>query len=248
MIISNCKFCNSEIIKKNKPAAVFCNKICKTKWQRTQKPVSREWLIQKYTVEKLSSYEIAKLVNRNPKRVYEWLVNEGIETRTRAETLSKNAYGHLIKSGKVDAPFKGQKRSPEFCEKLKIAKQNSKQYRPSGKDHWAFGRKGNLSPAWKGGVSPLRQSVYFSDEWKAAKKIALSRDGYKCKKCNCGVVRKIKHNKSSWNLCLHHIKSFAEFPEERCNSDNLVTLCETCHYWVHSRENINSEYIIRKNS
>jgi hypothetical protein len=134
----------------------------------------------------------------------------------------------------------------EFCKKLKTAKKNSDQYRPSGKNHWAYGRKGELASNWKGGVSPIRQLVYFSDEWKSAKKVALIRDGYKCQKCKCGAIRKIKHKKPSWNLCLHHIKNFAEFPEDRCNPNNLVTLCEMCHYWVHSRKNINFEYIIKK--
>ena len=50
----------------------------------------------------------------------------------------------------------------------------------------------------------------------------LQRDNYKCKKCN-----------KKEQLHIHHIKSWAEYPNERFNEKNCITLCIECHAEIH---------------
>lgn len=45
------------------------------------------WLREQYVVNGLSTYKIAAMVHRNPKRVYEKLVASGIPTRPRGHNL-----------------------------------------------------------------------------------------------------------------------------------------------------------------
>lgn len=56
------------------------------------KPVSREWLVQKYTIDGLSTRKIASIVNRDPKTVYDWLISLGIEPRRRRWDISLGKY------------------------------------------------------------------------------------------------------------------------------------------------------------
>ena len=41
---------------------------------------------------------------------------------------------------------------------------------------------------------------------------------------------------------IHHVVSFAD-KELRAEPSNLVLLCEACHQFVHSRENLTREYL-----
>lgn len=55
------------------------------------------------------------------------------------------------------------------------------------------------------------------------KPLILSRDGFKCVKC-----------KSIEGLAVHHIVALSKGGTHE--STNLITLCELCHYDVHSKE------------
>ena len=57
------------------------------------------------------------------------------------------------------------------------------------------------------------------------RKFVFDRDDYTCQCCGYSV---------SGTLEAHHIDSWAEFKDERFNTDNGVTLCETCHKACHS--------------
>lgn len=61
----------------------FCGFDCKAAWQRRRKPVDETWLRQKYLVERVDCTQIAKLVGRNSKQVWQWLKGYGIPTRPR---------------------------------------------------------------------------------------------------------------------------------------------------------------------
>jgi len=95
-----------------------------------------------------------------------------------------------------------------------------KHWGQEGVDNPMWNRKGELNPNYKGGISPERQAFYSSEEWK--------KGGQK------------KNTDIPFHI--HHIKSFAD-KELRTDSDNLILLCEPCHWWVHSKENKNHEYI-----
>ncbi len=97
---------------------------------------------------------------------------------------------------------------------------------------------GKNNPAWKGGVTPERQRLYKSQEWKALVSSVYARDNYICRRCQkqvSGVGKRRAH--------AHHIKSWADYPELRKDPSNLVTLCRTCHEWVHSLENTSRDFL-----
>jgi len=210
----------------------FCCTACKAAWQRTQKPVTREWLYQKYVVEKLDCTQIAKIVKRNSKRVWEWLVNEGIPTRRRGE-CSKT----LFKTGETSR-FKGRKHTTENRAKLRaIALADGRVPYDPAVGPFLTGKRGSQVPTWKGGITPERQAFYSSKEWKAVVPQVYKRDNGKCQRCG---KRNARGQRFAFDI--HHIVGFQN-RELRAVLSNLVLLCETCHYWVHSNENIGREYV-----
>ena len=71
---------------------------------------------------------------------------------------------------------------------------------------------------WKGGNSKHYKSGYFSFEYKQWRKSCMERDNYTCQECG-----------DNGYLTVHHIKSFAHYPELRYELTNGITLCEKCH-------------------
>ncbi len=64
----------------------------------------------------------------------------------------------------------------------------------------------------------LRTKIMKTKEYKSWRKSILDRDKRSCVWCG---------NKK--NICVDHIKSFAQFPELRLSLDNGRTLCNECH-------------------
>lgn len=56
-----------------------------------------------------------------------------------------------------------------------------------------------------------------SSYWKATRKLALARDGYKCQKCG-----------NTKTLQVHH-KTYEHIGSEHLHFRDIVTLCRTCH-------------------
>lgn len=103
-------------------------------------------------------------------------------------------------------------------------------------DKWkSINLRGSNSHAWNGGCTPERQEFYNTSEWKEISQQVWKRDNATCQRCN-----------NSWKTVkkfhIHHIVSFA-VKELRAKIDNLVLLCEDCHMWIHSKKNINKEFI-----
>lgn len=102
----------------------------------------------------------------------------------------------------------------------------------SGKDNGMYGVTGDKNPNWKGGITGERQAFYSSIEWKQAAQQVWKRDRATCQRCG----------DKSGDCHIHHIVSFA-VKELRMELSNLVLLCKECHHWVHSKENINVDWI-----
>lgn len=64
-----------------------------------------------------------------------------------------------------------------------------------------------------------------SSKYRAWKSSVLERDGYQCQRCG-----------SERDLCVHHIKPFADYPELRYSVGNGITLCKECHRMEHRNE------------
>lgn len=239
----SCSFCGSETISqtwnygKNRPVEVFfCNKHCKGLWQKQQREnlgFTKEWLVSEYFDKRKSTYQIAKEIGRDPKRVWEWIKDYGLDARPRGN----DNHGYPFKKGEPSA-FKGKKHTPENREifrQLRLADGRLPCY--VNGVHWMkyYGRH---PASWKGGVTPERQAVYSSIEWADAVKQVWHRDNAYCK--NCGK----HHNQTKirGTFHIHHIVSFM-VKELRCDPNNLVLLCSKCHRWVHSNKNTNKLFI-----
>jgi hypothetical protein len=237
-----CSFCNEQLIRniwsytRNAPIDnFFCNVKCKSKWQVLQREnlgFTKEWLIDEYINKRKSSDQIAREIGRDAKRVWEWIRDYGIPKRPRGTD-----YGNGFVKGQ-ESPFKGKKHSESTKEKIrkKRIEDGHVPYLKNGK-HWLAGTKG-LSPNYQGGITPERQAFYSSNEWVEAVKIVWKRDKNLCQKCGKN------HNEEKFRgtFHIHHIVSF-KVVELRASPENLILLCRSCHLWVHSKKNINKEFI-----
>lgn len=109
-----------------------------------------------------------------------------------------------------------------------------------GPDNPMWNRRGELNPRWMGGVTPERQAFYTSDEWKRACSAVWKRDKATCRRCGMH-----KNDAQDVPFHIHHIVSFAD-RSLRADVSNLVLMCEVCHLFVHSRRNVNREYLPKR--
>jgi hypothetical protein len=107
-----------------------------------------------------------------------------------------------------------------------------------GSDNPMWNKRGNLNPNWKGGIASERQAFYVSRKWKDACSFVWKRDNATCQRCHL-----YRGNDLSIHLHIHHIKSFSE-KKLRAKPSNLILLCEACHNYIHSRRNVNGEYLL----
>lgn len=223
-----CDFCNAEIMRvPTKTNTHFCNNQCKGLWQKRQRELlgyTKEWLEEEYLIKRRSADDIAREIGRNSKRVWEWLIDYGIPTRSRGTDYGQNfKNGHLAGLGRV--------LSDESKDKIrqKCIERGANPSQVNGV-HWLkfYDRK---PASYRGGITPDRQSLYASAEWAKSVNIIWKRDSATCQKCH----KKQNENRDE-KFHIHHIVSF-EHVEHRTNPENLILLCKSCHLWVHSKKN-----------
>ncbi len=238
MVESKCKQCGNDIMKAGYTPGVFCNRKCKGDWQMDQKPWTKEWLYQKYIIEKMSTADIGKIVKRNPKQVYFWLKGFNIKLRTRKEGTT---IFNTKKSTRKLRSESGQRPMSEE-QKKKLSDIAIGKPRPCvlGSKNGMYGRTGSSHPNWKGGGTPERQSFYVSLDWKNMSKKIWKKYNSTCQSCNTHVKDK---KEIEGTLHIHHLKSFTKYPEDRLSENNLILVCKSCHQWIHSNKNTKKEYI-----
>lgn len=95
---------------------------------------------------------------------------------------------------------------------------------------------GAKNASWKGGVTPERQRLYKTQQWRQLVRFIFERDQFRCQRC--GVGQASKHH-----LHAHHIKPWADNEQLRFETTNLITLCRDCHLWVHSLANTEKQFL-----
>jgi len=99
--------------------------------------------------------------------------------------------------------------------------------------------KGEKSPMWKGGITPLNRAIRRLPEYNLWISLIFERDGYTCQKCN----------KHGGDLNAHHIKEFSRIIEDNfitstehalsCKElwdlNNGITFCIKCHKKEHKK-------------
>lgn len=124
------------------------------------------------------------------------------------------------------------KRSPEHKEKMRVIKTGQTHTEQtcvkisrnhadvSGKNNPMYGKRGNLHPAWKGGISKENDILRKGLEARVWRVAVFTRDDYTCQACG---------DRKSGKLNADHIKPWSTHPDLRYAIDNGRTLCEPCH-------------------
>jgi len=95
---------------------------------------------------------------------------------------------------------------------------------------------GVRNPNYKDGSSSERDCLKASKRYKELIRATYARDDYTCARCGA-------RGNDAGQLNAHHLRAWAGHPDGRFDPANLITLCRSCHEWVHSRANTRSEYI-----
>jgi len=171
--------------------------------------------------------EFKKGQHWRPKKTYwdkDWLENEYAVKERSADDIARQF-------GITEAAILFWLRKHNILRRDMSYIRSKKYWGLAGKQNGMYGRTGENNSNWKGGITPDRQEFYISDEWKKACSTVYKRDNAQCQRCG-----------SKDNLHVHHIVTFAN-KELRADIDNLVLLCAKCHRFVHSKKNINKEFI-----
>lgn len=192
---------------------------------------NREWLYHQYIVLKRSCDDIAIEQKRDSKTIWSWVKKFEIPTRKRGAESSGGTFkkGHKKGVGRVHAE--------ETKNKIRAARilDGHVPYLKNGV-HW-LKLKGSISPNYKGGITPERQAVYSSLEWKECIKKVWKRDNASCRVCGLH-----QNNSRDKKFHIHHIVSFV-VKEKRTDINNLVLVCQKCHHFLHSKKNKNKQFI-----
>jgi len=116
---------------------------------------NKEWLYQKYIIEKLSIHKIAIIYKIGHTTIWRWMKKFNIEIRTRSEAFKGEKNPMWGKTGE-ESPFIGKKHSEKSKKKMRTAL--------SGKKH----------PNWNGGKKIQKGYIYI---WKP-KHFNADKNGY----------------------------------------------------------------------
>lgn len=106
----------------------------------------------------------------------------------------------------------------------------------SGARNPMHGKRGAANPRYIDGSSPERQRLYVRGEGRAFLRAIYARDGYRCVRCGGAKT-------GPRSLHVHHIAPWAGNPAMRFDPQNAITLCRSCHEWVHSKANTRREFL-----
>lgn len=92
---------------------------------------------------------------------------------------------------------------------------------------------GDKASNWKGGAAEQNRIARASGEYKEWKLLALARAGNKCQSCGVKKGHVCECCGQRATLHVHHVFSFAKFPNLRFDPSNSEVLCARCHHSRH---------------
>ena len=134
------------------------------------------------------------------------------------QKMSKIAIGRV-------SSFKGKKHSEESKLKNRLSKLGKPNFKIRGKKNGMYGKIGNLSPAFNGGMSKDKYPKKFNSTLKGD---IRRRDNYECQLCT--ITEREYLEQKGIKLSIHHI----DYNKENCEEYNLITLCQKCNIKVNS--------------
>lgn len=94
-------------------------------------------------------------------------------------------------------------------------------------------RLGILSPTWKGGITPIGNSIRSSDKYNEWRLMVFERDKFTCQRCNKRGCYLEAHHKIAISKLMreNNITNFESALEcsELWDIKNWITLCKDCH-------------------
>jgi hypothetical protein len=91
---------------------------------------------------------------------------------------------------------------------------------------------GDGHPAWRGGITPIRQRLFNSPAYRAWRGDVLARDRGRCRWCEADGRRTYRP------LEIHHIVPVSIAPTEIFNAANGITLCKPHHDQTRGKEDV----------
>lgn|SRR3990167_2427418 len=157
------------------------------------------------------------------------------EARQKQAKAKKGKKRTEVSKSKQSNSLRDKKRKP-FTEEHRKNMSEAQKGKHCGKNNNFYGIHflGELSPNWQGGLSFLPYPPEFNKELKQS---ILERDKYTCQNSACICIEIM-------DLHIHHI----DYDKKNNNSENLTTLCNSCHsqtngknnreYWINYYQNI----------
>lgn len=225
----NCYSCGEKVIrtKDNITTSVFCNDICKGRYQGKLSNKSVKTGIKfSVTCKTCNKTELVPPSRKDRNfcssscraKHYAKIITE--KQKNQVETFCNNCSKKFNKKA-------SDIKNLNFCKSSCMYEYYSKEKLFTNKN----------SGTWNGG-----KKTYYGENWLSQRRIVRKRDNYTCQKCG------ITEDEYGQELSFHHIIPFVMFDDflEANIDDNLVSVCEPCHRKIHSGENHPSKFF--KNS
>lgn len=140
---------------------------------------------------------------------------ESKEKMRKAHKGKKLSRDHLNNLRNANRLRRGRKMPPDVGHKISLAKIGKSNTKISGNKNWN----------WKGGISPERDKIRHSMEYRDWVRKVFIKDKYKDQKYG-GIGGK---------LVAHHILNFSDYPKLRFSVDNGITLSKKAHDEFHKK-------------
>jgi hypothetical protein len=266
-----CAYCGIPLLpSRRKAVRRFCSVLCKGKWQQTTKPVDEAWLRQKYLEERLSTYAIGALVQRNPKQVYAWLKGYGIPTRKRPGRDELRQFLSGQNAAVPDAPYTEhdwlynayvveQRSAAEIAQDFDVGEQNilfflkkfdiPRRTMAEARKVKYWGMIGDCNPMFgkRGAEIPCWKGGVTPLRQQLQHDLAWKTVAQLVRtrdqdRCQRCQSRDTGTAKKPFHI--HHIVHYTYLPLT-FHPGNLLLLCHKCHRWVHAPGlNIDNHFLL----
>lgn len=240
-IIKKCSYCGKEI--KIKPSHNkefnYCCKECYSshslerliiKIEKEKNIDLKEWIYQKYVVEKISLIKISEMLkvsNRTPPRLLEYY---GIDKNTRSQSIANqwinNEARKIETSKRAKINLNTKEARQKLSEIMKTEEYRKKQSLSKlGEKNGMYGKYGILNPYFNPNISiQERMTKRNYSTYRIWRFKVYKRDNFTCQCCG---------DDKGHNLNAHHLNCYSDFPTQRSKLENGVCLCENCHKLFH---------------
>jgi len=144
--------------------------------------------------------------------------------KKRSES-TRNKCGETLKAYWESATPEQRERRKEIC-KNALAARSYLPHTDAERKHMADLFRGDKCHFWKGGVTNEHERIRASSDFINWRKNVYERDNFTCQRCK---------DDAGGNLYSHHVNNFSQYPEERFDVNNGITLCDKCHNGFHKK-------------